>query len=129
MPEVWRFWLTNPKKIQLRNAKFQSENRGYLRLWRVSNPGKVLLYRHLRRVRVRAVVVEHGLTRDEWLEILEVFGHCCAYCLRSDLKLTVDHVVPVSRGGDHTAENVVPACIGCNSRKNDRLIFSMAAAA
>ncbi|MGW6703600.1 HNH endonuclease [Streptomyces sp. NPDC054956] len=35
---------------------------------------------------------------------------------------TVDHVVPLSKGGSHTLGNVRTACLGCNSRKQDRLV-------
>jgi 5-methylcytosine-specific restriction endonuclease McrA len=64
-------------------------------------------------------------TFEDWLVILEVFGHACAYCLRGDVKLTMDHVTPLSKGGEHTAENIVPACKSCNSKKNNRPIFLM----
>jgi 5-methylcytosine-specific restriction endonuclease McrA len=44
----------------------------------------------------------------------------CAYCGgKAD---TVDHVVPRSRGGEHSWENCVAACSGCNHRKADRLL-------
>ncbi len=33
----------------------------------------------------------------------------------------MDHVIPLSRGGKHALDNVVPACRGCNTSKNDRL--------
>jgi 5-methylcytosine-specific restriction endonuclease McrA len=47
--------------------------------------------------------------RDSW---------CCQYC--GGLAETVDHVVPRSRGGAHTWENVVAACKRCNGRKRDK---------
>jgi len=52
--------------------------------------------------------------------ILRRDGHRCQYCGRGDLPLTVDHVLPLSRGGDDTWENLVCACDGCNNRKGDR---------
>ncbi len=52
--------------------------------------------------------------------ILRRDGHRCQFCGRSDLPLTVDHVVPVSRGGEDTWENLVCACVDCNNRKGDR---------
>jgi 5-methylcytosine-specific restriction endonuclease McrA len=52
--------------------------------------------------------------------ILRRDAHRCQYCGRSDLPLTVDHVVPISRGGEDTWENLVCACVGCNNRKGDR---------
>lgn len=47
-------------------------------------------------------------------------GHSCQYC-GSSSRLTVDHVVPKSRGGTSSWENVVTACAPCNTRKSDRL--------
>ncbi len=79
---------------------------------------------HVRR-RAHFLKVERTLTAAQWREILEAFNHCCAYCLRGDLPMTQDHMIPVSKGGAHSASNVVPACKSCNSRKNDRPIWVM----
>jgi 5-methylcytosine-specific restriction endonuclease McrA len=46
--------------------------------------------------------------------------HRCQYCAGS--AESIDHVVPRSRGGEHTWENVVAACRACNVRKRDRLL-------
>ena len=48
-------------------------------------------------------------------------GWRCAYCGTSSGRLTLDHVVPRSRGGDSTWENVVTSCAPCNLRKGNRL--------
>jgi 5-methylcytosine-specific restriction endonuclease McrA len=50
--------------------------------------------------------------RDDW---------SCVYCGTSGGRLTLDHVVPRSRGGHSVWENVVTACAPCNLRKGDRL--------
>ena len=47
-------------------------------------------------------------------------GHRCQYCDRT--AENIDHVVPRSRGGRHTWDNVVAACRACNSQKEDRLL-------
>ncbi|MFN8188139.1 MAG: HNH endonuclease [Gaiellales bacterium] len=47
-------------------------------------------------------------------------GWRCQYCGTSG-RLTLDHVVPRSRGGDSVWENVVASCAPCNLRKGDRL--------
>ena len=49
-------------------------------------------------------------------------GWRCAYCGDGAARLTLDHVVPRSRGGDSVWENVVTACGPCNLRKGDRLL-------
>ncbi len=46
-------------------------------------------------------------------------GHRCQYC-GSTRHLTVDHVVPRSRGGADTWDNLVTSCAPCNRRKGDR---------
>ncbi len=49
-------------------------------------------------------------------------GHVCQYCGQrfSTPQLSIDHVIPRSRGGQTTWENVVCACLGCNIRKGGR---------
>ncbi len=52
--------------------------------------------------------------------ILRRDGFKCAYCGRSDIPLTIDHIIPKARGGDDTWENLVAACTICNNKKGDR---------
>ena len=47
-------------------------------------------------------------------------GWACQYC-GSRSSLTVDHVIPRSKGGDSSWENIVASCAPCNRRKGDRL--------
>ena len=61
---------------------------------------------HKRKITRRAV-----FARDGWE---------CQYC-GSRSALTVDHVVPRSKGGDSSWENIVASCAPCNRRKGDRL--------
>ena len=51
-------------------------------------------------------------------------SNICMYCgdYLYSCELTRDHVVPVSRGGTDTWENVVTACRECNHRKADKLL-------
>jgi 5-methylcytosine-specific restriction endonuclease McrA len=44
------------------------------------------------------------------------------YCGSEGNRLTLDHVVPRSRGGTSVWENVVTSCAPCNHRKGDRLL-------
>lgn len=46
-------------------------------------------------------------------------NHKCGYC-HSKLDLTVDHVIPKSKGGGYTWENLVTCCRKCNSKKDNR---------
>jgi 5-methylcytosine-specific restriction endonuclease McrA len=48
--------------------------------------------------------------------------HTCQYCRQrfSEKRLTIDHVIPLSRGGRHEWTNVVTACSACNNKKGDK---------
>ena len=46
-------------------------------------------------------------------------NNSCQYCGKTGGNLTIDHVVPRSRGGGETWENMVVCCARCNSRKGD----------
>ncbi|BDV31625.1 HNH endonuclease [Microbacterium terricola] len=61
------------------------------------------------------------LTAAQWQLILDAWG-CCAYCGDEAAALQKDCVLPISRGGRYTLENVVPACRSCNASKcNDEV--------
>lgn len=49
-------------------------------------------------------------------------GFACTYC-GNENTLTIDHILPVSRGGKSNFENCVAACKECNARKNNRTPF------
>ncbi len=44
----------------------------------------------------------------------------CQYCGRNDRLLTIDHVLPRSKGGDDSWENLITACSYCNTKKGNR---------
>lgn len=92
-----------------------------LRAWHVKNPGYNTAKGSVRRALIFSAG-SVGVTHAEWLVILETFNHACAYCLRKGLKLTRDHVIPVTRGGLDNPENVVPACKWCNSSKGNKVL-------
>jgi hypothetical protein len=65
-----------------------------------------------------------GISKGAWARLREVVfdrdGTECRYC--GDEANTVDHVVPLSRGGTNDLSNLTPACKPCNSSKRDRLV-------
>lgn len=65
------------------------------------------------------------MTKRDLAAIVECFGGACAYCLRTDLPLQIDHVTAIESGGWDVPENVVPACKSCNSRKQARGVLYM----
>ena len=47
-------------------------------------------------------------------------NHTCAYCGKKSKRLTIDHVVPRSKGGKSTFENCCAACKDCNNKKGNK---------
>ena len=77
-------------------------------------PSVVRMLYYVRRARKRvALTKKNVLLRDDYT---------CAYCVTrgSSHDMTVDHVVPRSRGGSSAWENLVACCAACNARKRDR---------
>lgn len=101
-----RAWQqAHPEKTKAARTKFRTEQpdraQSHHKKWRAAKRG-----------------VAATLTHEDWLE-MKATG-ACHYCKRTDLPLTQDHVLPLSRGGSHTKDNVVPACKPCNSSKRDK---------
>ncbi len=88
--------------------------------YKKSPKGKALAYRQYARRKQAILSTENPLTAEDWAEILREHDHRCRYCGKQT-KMTLDHVIPLSKGGEHSKTNVVPACQSCNSKKHDSL--------
>lgn len=65
--------------------------------------------------------MDNDLTAEQWASLQAAWGGC-AYCGAGEVALQRDCVMPISRGGRYTVENVVPACGSCNaSKRNDEV--------
>lgn len=80
-------------------------------------PMKRASYERRRALQYGNTPIVELLTEAQWRDILDQYHHRCAYCGKKSDKLTIDHLVPIARGGKHSANNVVPACRHCNSVK------------
>ena len=105
-----KYHIANPEKMAEHQHKYYQTPKGKAKSQRAA---------HARRAHLENTL--NTLTADEWQSILGEHNFKCAYCGCSLLDLfnppTRDHVTPVSKGGDNTKDNVVPACRSCNSRK------------
>ena len=66
---------------------------------------------------IRLPYREIALTRKN---ILQRDSNCCQYCGEKKEKLSIDHIMPKSRGGIDSWENVITACLKCNIKKGSR---------
>lgn len=73
---------------------------------------RLLNYVSFKRLRVR-VNRQRILKRD---------NHSCVYC-GNKKDLTIDHLIPKSKGGKNTWDNLVTCCISCNSKKGDKMLY------
>jgi len=58
---------------------------------------------------------------SDWLYILEKQNYRCANCYEIK-ELELDHIIPISKGGNHTRDNIQGLCPECNSRKGNKYI-------
>jgi 5-methylcytosine-specific restriction endonuclease McrA len=123
---VARWYKANPEKARARLARWRKENpeqkRASTAKWEKENPEKIAVRGSKRRAfKYANTPISEMLTSTEWLAILaEANGHC-AYCDRI-AKLTLDHVIPLSKGGKYSASNVVAACGHCNTSKGNKTL-------
>jgi len=72
--------------------------------------------RAARRRKRRLGAKVQDLTVEQWSALCDRWGGC-AYCGAVGVALQKDCVLPISRGGRYTVDNVVPACRACNTSK------------
>ena len=66
--------------------------------------------------------VENNLSESDYIKTLRFFNESCAYCevSQDESRLERDHLIPLSKQGGYTRENIVPACRRCNARKSNK---------
>lgn len=106
--------------------RWRTENREAhldgLRDYRQRNGDKLRVYQNNRRARL-AESKTFIFTDGDWQRLVDRFGGRCAYCNQPSTELQLEHVVPVSRGGDSGAGNYLPACPSCNRSKGARFLM------
>lgn len=103
----------------------RAEKRIQLKRWRQNNPERVKAAKARRRAREQ--LAEGTFTCDDIWSIFVSQGECCAYCNKKlywgvRRSITIDHIVPLSRGGTNYPENIALACLSCNSGKCDKTL-------
>jgi len=65
--------------------------------------------------------------RENRLKVFEHDGYKCRYCEKQLTRFTatLDHIQPVSRGGDNSFDNLVTSCLHCNSRRGNRPVMDI----
>ncbi len=109
----------------IRAAQNYLEDKEYIlnrtKKWSKENPDKKVEQRHRRQARLYGQI-EFDLPKDFIKLLKESQNNSCAYCSRNDVKLTVEHMLPLSRGGKHCFVNIVLACTTCNFSKHNKTL-------
>ena len=92
------------------------------REWKENNREKANLFKRLYSYRKAGAKGSHTL--GEWEILKKQYGFTCPNCKKSepDIKLTEDHIIPITKGGSNFIENIQPLCRACNSSKGIKVI-------
>lgn len=113
----------NAEMVSSRNKKWRLENpdkvKKSVNAWRSNNKDKVVQMVESRRF--RKISNGGNYTPFEWKSLCCSFGNRCA-CCGKESKLTVDHVIPLIKGGTNSIDNIQPLCQSCNSKKGVKIL-------
>ena len=116
--QQYKYWREHRSEYEQHK---RDRKREYVR-WRQMTDTGYRLY-HRAKSKARKVAVKGGtpfhLPPSHLMRQWGEFGHRCAYCGASG-DLEVEHVIPISKGGEHHLGNIVPACHRCNSSKRSK---------
>lgn len=108
----------NPEKVLASAKKFRDSHPTYVKDWKDANRDHVNMAHRVRTHMLRGAGI---LTEEDWVAVLEEFGSRCLACF-STAPVTIDHVIPIIKGGANSVSNVQPLCQPCNSKKYVKII-------
>ena len=117
------YYLKNKEKIYNRVRNGVEMNRETVRFY-AKNSAHKHRERNYQQTKKRRLLISvtGNFTKQEWEEIKKAHNYICKICKRQEpeIKLTIDHIKPIMRGGLHARENIQPLCSTCNKRKGVR---------
>lgn len=118
-------WIkNNPEKVIQMSHMFyerhKEKHKALTRKWKQNHKTERNVAWQLRRS--KKLSLPHTLTTQQWELIKTAFDNKCCYCGKQ-VEVTQDHFVPVSQNGEYTHNNIVPACLSCNTSKNNKSFF------
>ena len=115
-----RLW--KEKDMTERTKKVSESHKGSKSyLWKGGQTKEERSWQKNKRNRVLKRINEQGLTHtwEEWETLKIQYGYTCPCCKKQEpgIKLTEDHIIPLSKGGTDLIENIQPLCRSCNCKK------------
>lgn len=105
--EGQRAYAANPQRVIAAVRAYQKRNPEKVRMQKRASDRR----RHKKKMHGA------GVSIAEYRAVFAMYGGLCAYCGVKEAD-TLDHVIPLAKGGEHDVTNVVPACRSCNFAKH-----------
>jgi 5-methylcytosine-specific restriction endonuclease McrA len=99
------------------DRKYPETSRAASRKWKLENPERVRALNNRRRA--TKANASGTFTAEQWDARLAYYDGECVYCGTTD-DITIEHRIPLSRGGTNWPSNLVPACTTCNCKKGTK---------
>lgn len=115
-----RYRERNPEAALARSLRWHYANKEHLRAYNAEYAKKNKEYKTFKASTRRARQAGAQATAVLRKEIKRLYSSPCFYC-ESTQDITVDHLIPIGRGGSHSIGNLVSACRSCNVRKGNKL--------
>lgn len=113
---------TNVAKDKLCSKRWNAEVRKKgMTSWQKNNRDKLKFYKYKRRALIK---ISNKFSAQNWRDMKSEHKNTCLSCSQKEpnIILTIDHIIPLSKGGTHEKKNIQPLCNKCNLVKNARTI-------
>lgn len=121
-----RLWAAKKRLDPVYLERIRQNNRRAATKYRMMHPDRAVEWERIGKGRwIRAAKSADGSVTTEVLNDL-LACPICPYCnveLNRD-NVTIDHIVPISKGGTHTADNLAAVCKSCNQTKHSMSLIS-----
>jgi 5-methylcytosine-specific restriction endonuclease McrA len=123
--EWWKKWSIEHKEHRAKyQKKYIARNIERIKAtrqgWRLNNIERCRTYKQKREAVKRRL--KSTLSTSQWEEIKASFSNLCAYC-GEERPLQREHFISLSKSGEYSCDNIIPACAKCNQSKGSNSFF------